>query len=1330
MFARRKKAVPLPLPEMGPGDGRQQPDRSPGAPQPAPAAPRKKRRSLLLRVLAGACKALALLLLLSVLGAAAALVWVCQSGSGQAWLLETANNFLDNPADRGRPGLRFRLTALSGTLPFDMRIGLEAYDAEGLWLSAPDNHLLWNWRELPGSVSISALRLENAVLERLPQMPQETAPPEPDKPLALADIRSLLGQAAAFLAAKPWWLPDVALRNVELANASLPAALLAAGGEGSLRADASLGAGYGAAGVMARLECGLRGAQGQAVALPGASFSGAKVEAGIDLTPQPGGIAGTAALSAGVERPALSVSGLPADMLGGNIGLRLELTALARTPDGGPATEARLDIVGPDLDAGHVRLAGKGSWQSGRGFAEDRLDGPLNVALDLNFKNPAVPPDSPLAMLRAPVSLSARAEGELERPSLAVALKCGELEAGGHAIRNLALDISGRELSLPLDGEFLKPGAPENGLDLKLAAMFDREPLGLSTRFFYRGAEQPDESAQRRPLPQLAGLAKAWSLPPMRAGLRNLKLEALGLSGAGGLEMLLARGVLPRLDGTLKFRVLNWQAVNAFMPGSELAGNVALDLELENKAGAQGVVLEAEAPELRFSGQGGADAISLQNLNVRARLDDAFASPAVDAKIGLGRMRAFGLDIGARAAAAGNIEGPVRASLESEGTVRSSVAVAWRPGEVDLQSLSISMGQAELCRLLGQPAPARPVTLGLRAERPAKITYGGDGLGVSGLSVAIAPSGRITASGGLSAQKLDLNLALSDLSFTPWQAVLPRLPRGGASLRASFSGSPRQPGGRFDLSLSDVQVPGVSLPPLNLSLAGAIRPTRANRGELTASLRLNPETVRALGGETAQVQAAIPLLFGENGIPGPDMDGPLSARVAWDGALGPIWNLLPVADMRLNGRLNIGINAGGTLKSPRVTGGVNIKQGRYENLLLGVLITNIELALALSDAGAPAAGGIPGSFRLDLSATDGRGGTVKVGGGGRLSGEGLDIAAKIDRLRPLRRRDVHIELSGDAKVAGAATAPVVTGSILVNQGEVLLNNLSFGGSVTTLDITVPDRQVKKTGAPAPAGASAGAAPASAPGGENRGSLDVRIRMLPRFVVEGRGLTSIWEANMLIQGTPENPQITGTINSVKGNFDFLGKNFILTRGVVAFAGGSLSDPLLDIELTNETPELTAHILITGSVSNMKLTLRSDPALPRDEILSRVLFGKSVGDLSRLEALQLAGAVAQLAGFGGNGSGIFDFTKKALGVDVLRLGTSTTGAAGQPGDDSAGGTTLEMGKYINDWIYMGVQQGFKADSTAFIIQLELTPRTSLELRTEQTNTWGGLNWKYNY
>ena len=357
-------------------------------------------------------------------------------------------------------------------------------------------------------------------------------------------------------------------------------------------------------------------------------------------------------------------------------------------------------------------------------------------------------------------------------------------------------------------------------------------------------------------------------------------------------------------------------------------------------------------------------------------------------------------------------------------------------------------------------------------------------------------------------------------------------------------------------------------------------------------------------------------------------------------------------------------------------------------------------------------------MHLELSAADGLGGSLRLTGGGGLDGRNLDLRAVLDHVRPLRRRDLRINLSGQAQVTGSATAPDVRGEIVINQGALLLNNLAVGSSITTLPIqeaaTVAD--------------AAPAAPAAA--AEGQGSLNLRIRAPGRFIVEGHGLTSEWQANLLVSGSPAAPMITGELRAVKGNFDFLTKNFALTRGVITFGGGSLSNPLLDIVMTNETPDLTAHITISGTVSKMKLSLSSEPSLPKHEILSRIRFGRCANELSRLEALQLAGAVAQLAGFGSGGGGMLDFTRKALGVDVLRLGTSSTGAAGEPGDQTAGGTTLEMGKYIGDLIYVGVEQGMKPDSTAFIIQLELTPRINLELRTEQQDTWGGVRWKYNY
>ena len=220
--------------------------------------------------------------------------------------------------------------------------------------------------------------------------------------------------------------------------------------------------------------------------------------------------------------------------------------------------------------------------------------------------------------------------------------------------------------------------------------------------------------------------------------------------------------------------------------------------------------------------------------------------------------------------------------------------------------------------------------------------------------------------------------------------------------------------------------------------------------------------------------------------------------------------------------------------------------------------------------------------------------------------------------------------------------------------------------------------------------------------------------------------------MHIGGTPAEPLVSGQLGAVKGSLDILGKNYKLARGAVTFGGGAVSNPLLDIMLTSQTPALTANISIVGTVRKMQLILGSDPEMPRDEILAQILFGKSASELGRLENLRLAAAVAQLAGFGtGNGGGgVLDSARQALGVDVLRFNSSEAGQQGQNGENMAAGSSVEMGKYLTEDIYVGVQQGAKQGSTAFVIQRELTPRANLEVRTEQQSTKGGLTWKYNY
>ena len=62
-------------------------------------------------------------------------------------------------------------------------------------------------------------------------------------------------------------------------------------------------------------------------------------------------------------------------------------------------------------------------------------------------------------------------------------------------------------------------------------------------------------------------------------------------------------------------------------------------------------------------------------------------------------------------------------------------------------------------------------------------------------------------------------------------------------------------------------------------------------------------------------------------------------------------------------------------------------------------------------------------------------------------------------------------------------------------------------------------------------------------------------------------------------------------------------------------------------------MTVNVVETGRAQNPQIEFTSTPGLPQDEIVSRILFGSSVGDLSAIQAVQLAASLNSLRGSGG-------------------------------------------------------------------------------------------------
>ena len=191
--------------------------------------------------------------------------------------------------------------------------------------------------------------------------------------------------------------------------------------------------------------------------------------------------------------------------------------------------------------------------------------------------------------------------------------------------------------------------------------------------------------------------------------------------------------------------------------------------------------------------------------------------------------------------------------------------------------------------------------------------------------------------------------------------------------------------------------------------------------------------------------------------------------------------------------------------------------------------------------------------------------------------------------------------------------------------------------------------------------------------------------------------------------------------VRGTFSLLGKDFTLSSGTITFAGGRL-DPLFNIVATASSSDVTVQVVIGGTASTPTVTLTSQPALPQDEILSRLLFGTSVSQITPVQGLQLAQAAASLTG--GGGPDILGTIRRGLGLDRLSIGSGNTFQSAQPGpalitgtpqqqtsNGALGDTTLSAGKYLVPGFYVGVVQGASTSDSAVRVEGEITPHVSI-------------------
>lgn len=415
---------------------------------------------------------------------------------------------------------------------------------------------------------------------------------------------------------------------------------------------------------------------------------------------------------------------------------------------------------------------------------------------------------------------------------------------------------------------------------------------------------------------------------------------------------------------------------------------------------------------------------------------------------------------------------------------------------------------------------------------------------------------------------------------------------------------------------------------------------------------------------------------------------PLGGGIRYNGPADTLFSFAGQSDQGLSGAIGVAADFSCRLSAPCISGVVRANSLTYENQTYGTKLTNLALAGRFSGD----------RFEVEkLTATAGSG-TVAAQGYVSLAaaaGYPMDVSATLNNARLARSDALSARATGQLRLTKAA------GQTALLSGELQLPETRYKiirqGAAQVPELTGV-RFKQRRGRQLVTGDEPST---PTPGLFSLIRLDLRLRSPEKLYVEGMGLESEWSADLRIAGTTAAPSLSGEVELVRGTLGFAGRSFQLSEGRVGFTGGRTIDPTIAIVATDDIDDVTVNVNVGGRAMNPQITFSSVPALPQDEVLSRVLFGSSISSISPLQAVQLASSLNSLRGSGG-GLNPLGKLRSATGIDRLRiLG---------PDEETGRGTALAAGQYITDDIYIELitdTRGF----TATQLEVSITPWLSV-------------------
>jgi translocation and assembly module TamB len=224
------------------------------------------------------------------------------------------------------------------------------------------------------------------------------------------------------------------------------------------------------------------------------------------------------------------------------------------------------------------------------------------------------------------------------------------------------------------------------------------------------------------------------------------------------------------------------------------------------------------------------------------------------------------------------------------------------------------------------------------------------------------------------------------------------------------------------------------------------------------------------------------------------------------------------------------------------------------------------------------------------------GGTIRLDGFAAFGGPSISfrITGVANGVRVRYPEGISSVSDANLTWTGSTERSVLAGDVTVH--KISYNQQSDLGSVLSLTSSGPGPTQ--------------AAPTGLLGGTQ---FDVKVQTAPGISFQTGIITGLQtDANLRLRGTAANPALLGRITVNAGKIDFLGNKYVINEGTISFFNPVKIDPIVNVDLSTQARGVDVTLSISGPLTKLNVTYRSDPPLQFSDIVGLLATGKTPSD----------------------------------------------------------------------------------------------------------------------